>query len=503
MVKIPPDLQAVHAERFGQRWAVKRSWPKKLSPAVANRMSAEWVEQIKDRFKALRAAMAGELQTLTHREAHGLAGRWYTEFVGRHDTEPGDPEGWKIALENFVDDLSLDHDEASRILGDPVALGAHADEIATETRADAWLADHGYALAPESRKTFLVALAHAYIEALDLLRRRAEGDYSHDPIAGTFPTLEASTKPGSAVSIRELFDQWVTEVKPAKSTITRWSAVIGAVAEKWPDLRRVTESDARDWLKGLITSDRSAATVNVTWLAAPKTICNWAQREGRLKDNPFAKVRVSIPRKITTRESKAFTDQEAALVLRGTLAVEIRAPLDAAQRWLPWLCAYSGARAGEIAQLRGQDIREREGIWVMLLTPEAGTIKNKRPRTIPLHEHLIEQGFLDFVKTHGDGPLFFDPQLRNGEEKKVPYVHVIQRVGEWVRSLGIDDPGVSPNHAWRHRFKLVAERANVPERLSDYITGHAPASIGRAYGQPTLSDLAREIKKLPRYRVEP
>jgi integrase len=33
---------------------------------------------------------------------------------------------------------------------------------------------------------------------------------------------------------------------------------------------------------------------------------------------------------------------------------------------VPWLCAYSGARVGEIAQMRGSDIIQMEGIWVML-----------------------------------------------------------------------------------------------------------------------------------------
>jgi integrase len=76
-----------------------------------------------------------------------------------------------------------------------------------------------------------------------------------------------------------------------------------------------------------------------------------------------------------------------------------------------------------------------------------------------------------------------------------------QNVGEWVRSLGIADPEIRPSHAWRHLFKLAAERAGIPERISDVITGHKAASVGRAYGAPLLSDLAREIEKLPCYRV--
>jgi hypothetical protein len=35
-------------------------------------------------------------------------------------------------------------------------------------------------------------------------------------------------------------------------------------------------------------------------------------------------------------------------------------------------------------------------------------VKNRKPRTVPLHEHLIEQGFLAFVKANGTGPLFYN-----------------------------------------------------------------------------------------------
>jgi hypothetical protein len=43
-------------------------------------------------------------------------------------------------------------------------------------------------------------------------------------------------------------------------------------------------------------------------------------------------------------------------------------------------------------------------------TPAAGTIKTGKPRTVPLHAHLIEQGFLNFERDRGNGPLFCNPK---------------------------------------------------------------------------------------------
>ena len=503
-IKVPRKLRDAHARYYGARYAVEESWPAELSPEEANEACATWVKSIRARFKALRGATAGQLHTLNHREVHGLVGRWYMEFVSAYESNPGDPLAWEAALEALDDDLRFDPDDAERstdsLLSDPPTLLAVRDDVARATKADAWLLDHGYALTPDSRAAFLDALAPRYADALALLIRRARGDYSRDGVAETFPTLEAPASRGKeAVSIRALFDLWRERTRPAASTVRRWAPVIDAANEKFPDLRHVSKTQAREWLQSLTTPERSPYTVRRVWLTALSAICTWSVEQELLPANPFAGLgrAIDIPDKIETRETKAFTDSEAATILRAALAVEN----NAATRWIPWLCAYSGARAGEIAQLRGRDIVERDGIYAFVITPEAGTVKNKKPRTIPLHEHIIEQGFLDFVRSRGKGPLFYEPRKNSNARKEPPSDDVVSAVGEWVRSLGVNDPRVGPNHGWRHLFKLVAERAGVPDRLNDVIAGHKPVSVGRAYGQPTLSDLAREIKKLPRYET--
>jgi integrase len=67
--------------------------------------------------------------------------------------------------------------------------------------------------------------------------------------------------------------------------------------------------------------------------------------------------------------------------------------------------------------------------------------------------------------------------------------------------LGITDPEVGPTHGWRHTFKQIAEREGISEKMSDAITGHAAATVGRSYGAPTVEDMAEALKKFPRYVV--
>ena len=78
---------------------------------------------------------------------------------------------------------------------------------------------------------------------------------------------------------------------------------------------------------------------------------------------------------------------------------------------------------------------------------------------------------------------------------------VRERLATWVRKLGVTDPNIRPNHAWRHTFKQIGHRY-IPERILDAITGHAPATVGRGYGAPTLTDMAKALKKFPRYSLK-
>jgi integrase len=226
--------------------------------------------------------------------------------------------------------------------------------------------------------------------------------------------------------------------------------------------------------------------------------------EKLIKANPFKGLRISVPRKVTERETKAFTAEEAAVILRAALAYEHPKTVDErARRWVPWLCAYTGARPGEITQLRGSDIQKRGGDYFARLSPSAGKIKTRTARTVPLHEHLVEQGFIQFVDDMGSGPLFYTrrPASAGPEPVQSPAERTRGRLGQWVRSLGITDPELRPNHAWRHTFKARAERFGMSERYSDAITGHAPPTAGRAYGKPIPEDLAEAVRKFPQYRL--
>jgi integrase len=76
-----------------------------------------------------------------------------------------------------------------------------------------------------------------------------------------------------------------------------------------------------------------------------------------------------------------------------------------------------------------------------------------------------------------------------------------EKLAEWVRSLGVTDANISPNHAWRHTFKRRAARAGIERNVRDAICGHKLRDVGDKYEAPTVEDMAVELQKFPRYAL--
>lgn len=371
-----------------------------------------------------------------------------------------------------------------------------------------------------ARETLARALLRAQIAAIAGRLNALNGQPSEEPENFLGPqgidqlTLRPAKLTAPIIRLRTehgpwaLFEQWIERTRPAPATVNRWRAVFLAMQAKFKD-REISEDDAGEWANGLVNAKRTARTVSDIWLSAARSVYAWAyqQRPRLVAANPFANVRVSVPEQAVTRY-KRFSLKEVTTVLNAALAIEPGAKaFKAAQRWCPWLAAYSGARMGELTQLRGQDVLQVDGVWVMRLTPDAGTTKTKMFRDVPLHSHIIEMGFLDFVKTRGDGPLFYNPNggRRSKGEATNPTrpraVKTRERLAAWVRELGVTDKSISPTHAWRHTFKSIAagKDARMPDRISDAITGHAPATVAGRYEHPDAADMAAALDKFPRY----
>lgn len=275
------------------------------------------------------------------------------------------------------------------------------------------------------------------------------------------------------------------------------------------DAARVTSDDIVAWKDALLVPEqdgnrtRSQMTVRHGYLGAVKPVFGWAVSNKLIETNPVAGVGVAVPRRTRNRAEKGYTDEEARTVLRAAQEIDWEADetfIAFARRWLPWLCAYTGARVGEMAQLRAEDVAQTdEGIWYITVTPEAGSQKGGFARKVALHPHLVEQGFPLAVKARS-GPLFYDPQRRRRGAKGNPqHKKVAQRVADWVRSLGLLDRELQPNHGWRHRFASVARRIKIDPDIRRAIIGHAASDEHQEYGDVTVPMVYEALLRFPRY----
>jgi integrase len=541
---IPADVVKEYAKLYGKRTEERlNTGPMKARLAWAK--YREWLSDVEARIHNIRAARKGEGSTLTPLQARALAGEWYGWFVALAGNNKWPAHVWEDYEAHVRDQLHgpamgainhvLPYNSSADITtgtdrvfsGDPLDFwerDAGMRErvrplIADEAKPHQFLAAKGKLLDDASKAMFLDYVTRDFFAAVRLLARRARGDHGPDEWAKQFPqTSEGASD--TALTAWVLFERWIASAKPADSTVDRWRTVFRRLQADFPDTpaAALLPEQMQAWANGLIKAGkpvrkadrRDAGTVANIYVRAARTVFNWAVEENLISRNPFTGWRVKVPKKIRTRETKRFTTEEISMILNAAVAMKVGSKGDGAKRWCPWLAAYSGARMGELTQLRAVDIIKQDGIHAMKISPEAGTTKTGSARTVPIHEHLIEQGFLEFVKASGKGPLFYNASKDTAPDqvpdptnpRKPRSVKGREHLAAWVRKLGVNDPELSPNHAWRHTFKGMADRCGISEKMTDTIVGHAPATVGRGYGEALLTEKAEALRKFPRYKVD-
>lgn len=507
---IPADVR----EAYGKR-EDKPTWPASLTPGQARAEFGAWLLAIEERIAALRSTgyFSSPGIALSQRQSRALAGKWYNELVQRFEDEPGDAEGWEIELEKLYPEPTDDDYQRSNQV--PYE-GPWVPTKFVRGELDVLLDEQRMRLTKPAEDRLIQDMADVYLAFCHLMIRRANGDYGKDHLPAHLPEWRPQAQPvvsaSDGLSISDIFEGYVAERKPAAATVKAWKRMTNHLAlflEGKP-ATDVTPEDIVAWKDRLLTEPtksgkpKSAKTVRETYLAAAKTVFSWAKENRKVQQDPTSGVRVRSEKTQRLRDP-GFTNDEALMILRGTLAfshAQLSEKQAGARRWVPWVCAYTGARVNEITQLRKQDVFERDGIWVANVTPEAGSVKNNMARLVPLHSHLIEQGFVNFVEEAEDGPLFYEPKAyRGGSAGNPQYKKVGERLASWVRSLGVTDKNVMPNHGWRHRFKTSGREAGMDPEAREAIPGHAPATEGQRYGGWSLVALSREVERLPRFEV--
>lgn len=390
-------------------------------------------------------------------------------------------------------------EELSELVGDHIDRFRAAGNLSAERGSYEW-------------REVARALCTAELEALSRVAEYDEGDFSGKPTNPLIANAQLPEKPQKAVNLTQLWSDYVASRvqagfmrdggKRQKPVIENLRAYL-----KHNDANKIVRKDFLGWRDHLMKS-LSAKTVNDVYLSTVRSLFTWAVENERLSKNVAAGVKQAKPRKVRSRE-KGYTDAEAVRVLKASRAYQAKPDqfgyvretpqLVAAKRWVPILCAFSGARVSEICQMHVSDVRQEQGRWIIRIRPDAGTVKAGDYRDVPIHRQIIKLGFVEFVKSIGQGPLFHRGQ--KPEEYEAKAKRMGNQLATWLRTSGITPVGVQPNHAWRHRVKTQCLELGIPLRTFDAMQGHAAKTAGDNYGDVTLATKIKAIDLLPEYDI--
>ena len=243
----------------------------------------------------------------------------------------------------------------------------------------------------------------------------------------------------------------------------------------------LTPQQVTDWRADLIAKS-STATVRRK-LALVRAVLQAATADG-MPINQQALERLSAKglRESggTRQQRRPFTLEEAALLWRLSREQSGPRPFD---RWAFPLGLSLGCRLEELAGLRASDIREIDGVWVVVIEPtEDRRLKtDSSARRIPVPAALFEEGFITWAQQQGGEFLFPEPPPPAADPRRSHYASV--RLAKLIRKqANIKDP-TAVFHSCRHFVAQALVDIGVEQRVIEQLMGHSSRSMTARYSR--------------------
>lgn len=395
----------------------------------------------------------------------------------------------------------------------------------------------------EQYQVFVQSIAEATIDAIGVFTRRAAGELDAAP--RTAVVLEAKAreaeKARTGETLLELFELWGAEMiakgqldgkrGKRRDTVNQDRKVIQQFAEfvgrdravdsitpaevfeyretlrmlppKWMSKRELRGLDmraaaAKARAEGM---DQTAFTTINKHLSTISPLYTWLRKRPRWAGltNPVDglfhdDVKGANPRPPFTCDtlnrilgSPLFTGFEA----EGREHLPGKTQADDWRLWVPLVAMFTGARIGEIAQLRVSDVQRHRGVGFIQIRHEAKeglSTKSGKSRFAAIHSMLEAIGFLSFhqrqlerAEGNGDRPLF--PELAPNSRGQISGTPS-RWWRDYLEAIGVKDGGDGMGaHSFRH---TLADRLRVEAKLLDneiaVCLGHNLKSVTSEYG---------------------
>jgi integrase len=342
----------------------------------------------------------------------------------------------------------------------------------------------------------------SYCEAVEV---EAEGPFK--PLV--FPSIRGISTVATATTFTALIEEWarkkrIDNPQTKKKNAGHFKSLVDFLGHD--EAKRVTSRDIVAFEKHLSTTPdprtgklRDPNTV-LGYLSSFRGVFTIAVQQFLIDTNPLDNVAVGS--KIESKRQPYSAEQVTLILTRAQATTD--------DIFLSLLTeAYTGCRISEIVDCstldfnfvrNGDSERVIPGQWFLFIGEdhrEPGcTIKGHTARYAPLHPEIVKRliPYMEKqVAEHGHGPLFRGlPKDKNGKRS----TYVARKIDEWMDGV-IKDPNLAPNHSFRHYLKSELLARDVPERISDAITGHKTPGIGRKYEHVEMAKKFEAVSKLP------
>lgn len=320
--------------------------------------------------------------------------------------------------------------------------------------------------------------------------------------------LREGIRPDTVATERKILDHFsrfvgegvaVTSIERAH--IREFKRALSDVPHRWTTRDELAgmrlEDAARAWTK-IGGPTRSARTVNRE-VSAVSAFFVWLKNNAYVEENVAHGFRSRIDK--VKHRYPPYTDDQLRMLFNSPLftgAHELREHQPGAvdirdwRYWLPLCALYTGARAGEIAQLESTDVCQVEDVWVFDFNDRGDVAKKLKTassrRVVPVHPALVSLGFLDFVRgkiRSRERRLFED--LEPGPRGDWSY-HPSRFWSRYLSRIDMKQPGLNL-HSFRHTFADACRRAGVEEGVLKALLGHSDHSQTGHYGTLALGNL--------------
>lgn len=297
----------------------------------------------------------------------------------------------------------------------------------------------------------------------------------------------------SGTDLSALVDRWIERTRPrSRGTITqarRWCREFQQVTG-CNDVRRITQADVLAFARNLEQQASRGAFSNGTAQAGLRRIAKLfgtAQALGIVQVNVAAGITIATPNTAPFADNapRGYTDADVQLIL--SRVHELRRPTD--RLLLRWML-YSGARAGDLTNIRPGDVREVSSIVVADIHDRhaGGSLKNKGAvRLLPVHSAVLPD-VLAHAGACGSDPLFPGSTAQRAANR------FQQLANAWLRSIGLDTA-----HAARHSAVARMRAVGIAEQTIAAVVGHGPKNVTAHYGRALPVATLRDAIEMIRY----